>query len=56
MKLGFICPNVPGYLKPMTALARELQARKHDVVFLYSSRLPLGKDPIAFQGEVRSHS
>jgi len=37
MKLGFICPNVLGHLKPMTALGRQLQARDHDVVFLYSS-------------------
>ena len=37
MKLGFICPNVPGHLNPMTALARHLQARNHEVVFLYSS-------------------
>src|ERR1700736_703787 len=37
MKLGFICLNVPGHLNPMTALARQLQARGHDVVFLYSS-------------------
>ena len=37
MKLGFICPNAPGHLNPMTALARELQARKYDVVFLYAS-------------------
>src|ERR1700756_2459211 len=37
MKLGFICPNVPGHLNPMTALARQLQGRGHDVVFLYSS-------------------
>src|SRR4029077_13511765 len=37
MKLGFICPNVPGHLNPMTALARQLQTRNHDVVFLYSS-------------------
>jgi zeaxanthin glucosyltransferase len=37
MKLGFICPNTQGHLNPMTALARQLQARKHDVVFLYSS-------------------
>ncbi len=37
MKLGFICLNVPGHLNPMTALARRLQARNHDVVFLYSS-------------------
>ncbi len=37
MKLGFISINVPGHLNPMTALARQLQARNHDVVFLYSS-------------------
>jgi zeaxanthin glucosyltransferase len=37
MKLGFICPNVPGHLNPMTALARRLQARHHEVVFLYAS-------------------
>jgi zeaxanthin glucosyltransferase len=37
MKLGFICPNLPGHLNPITALARQLQARGHDVVFLYSS-------------------
>jgi zeaxanthin glucosyltransferase len=36
MKLGFICPNIPGHLNPMTALARHLQARNHEVVFLYS--------------------
>jgi zeaxanthin glucosyltransferase len=35
--LGFICPNVPGHLNLMTALGRQLQARGHDVVFLYSS-------------------
>ena len=53
MKLGFICLNLPGHLNPMTALARELQARNHDVVFLYSSSaagLPVyhaaGKDHI----------
>jgi zeaxanthin glucosyltransferase len=34
---GVICPNLPGHLNPMTALARQLQARNHDVVFLYSS-------------------
>src|ERR1700733_13684071 len=37
MKLGFICPNVPGHVNPMTTLARQLQARNHEVVFLYSS-------------------
>src|SRR5690348_9976982 len=37
MKFGFICPQVPGHINPMTALARHLQMRNHDVVFLYSS-------------------
>jgi zeaxanthin glucosyltransferase len=38
MKLGFICVNLPGHLNPMTALARQLQGRNHEVVFLYSSK------------------
>src|SRR5262245_29378407 len=37
MKLGFICLNLPGHLNPMIALARQLQTRNHEVVFLYSS-------------------
>ena len=37
MKLGFICLNLPGHINPMTALARQLQARNHEGVFLYSS-------------------
>ena len=37
MKIGFICPNLPGHINPMSALARQLQTRGHDVVFLYSS-------------------
>jgi UDP:flavonoid glycosyltransferase YjiC (YdhE family) len=48
MKLGFICPNVPGHLNPMTALAHQLQARQHEVVFLYSSGatgLPFVRNP-----------
>jgi zeaxanthin glucosyltransferase len=60
MKVGFICLNLPGHLNPMTALARQLQARDHEVVFLYSSSangLPCvpgdDKDPIsANRGEV----
>jgi MGT family glycosyltransferase len=36
MKIGFICPNLPGHINPMTAMARHLQARNHEVVFLYS--------------------
>ncbi len=27
MKLGFICPNLPGHLNPMTALTRQFQVR-----------------------------
>ena len=53
MKLGFICLNLPGHLNPMTALARQLRGRNHEVVFLYSSSangLPCvpgdDKDPI----------
>jgi UDP:flavonoid glycosyltransferase YjiC (YdhE family) len=37
MKIGFICPNLPGHTNPMTALARRLQARNYEVLFLYSS-------------------
>ena len=37
MKLGFICPNLPGHLNLITALAPQLQTRNHDVVFLYSA-------------------
>jgi len=36
MKLGFVCLTLLGNLDPMTALARQLQARNHDVVFRYS--------------------
>jgi UDP:flavonoid glycosyltransferase YjiC (YdhE family) len=35
MRLRFICPNIPGHFNPITALARQLQVRDHDVVFLY---------------------
>src|SRR6476469_5978253 len=59
MKLGFICVNLPGHLNPMTALARQLQGRNHQVVFLYSSSangLPcfLGDDDRDHIGESRS--
>jgi zeaxanthin glucosyltransferase len=37
MKLGFICLNAVGHINPMTTLARKLQARNHEVVFLYQS-------------------
>ena len=42
MKLGFICPDLLGHLNPMSALARQLRARNHKVVFLYSSAAPAG--------------
>lgn len=37
MKIGFICPNLPGHLNPLSALARHVAMRNHEVVFLYSS-------------------
>ena len=37
MKIGFICPNLPGHLNPFSALARHVAMRNHEVVFLYSS-------------------
>src|SRR5215813_11440027 len=48
MKLGFISLNLPGHLNPMTALARQLQARNHEVLFLFSSsaaELPFVRGP-----------
>src|SRR3979490_1129876 len=32
MKIGFISPPSPGHFNPMSALARQLQSRNHDVV------------------------
>src|ERR1700757_4706111 len=37
MKIGFICPDAPGHINPMTALARHVVMRNNEVVFLYSS-------------------
>jgi len=34
MKIGFISLPVTGHLNLMTALARELQSRKYEVVFI----------------------
>jgi zeaxanthin glucosyltransferase len=34
MKIGFISLAVPGHFNPMSALARQLQSRNHDVVML----------------------
>jgi zeaxanthin glucosyltransferase len=34
MKIRFITPAVPGHFNPMSAVARELQSRNHDVVMV----------------------
>jgi len=34
MRIGFLSLPVPGHLNPMTTLARKLQTRGHDVVFI----------------------
>ena len=34
MKIGFVSLPVAGHLNPITALARRLQARGHEVVFI----------------------
>ena len=34
MKIGFLSLPLTGHLNPMTALARELQSRGHEVVFI----------------------
>jgi len=34
MKIAFIAPPITGHLNPMTTLAREFQARNHNVVFI----------------------
>ena len=34
MRIGFLSLPVPGHLNPMTALARKVQSRGHDVVFI----------------------
>jgi zeaxanthin glucosyltransferase len=34
MKIGFLSVPLSGHLNPMTALARKLQSRGHEVVFL----------------------
>src|SRR3984893_17650462 len=35
MKIGFISLSVPGHFNPMSAVARQLQSRNHDVVVFY---------------------
>ena len=34
MKIGFVSLPVVGHLNPMTALARRLQSRGHEIVFI----------------------
>jgi zeaxanthin glucosyltransferase len=34
MKIGFISPPAPGHFNPISAVARELQSRNHDVVMV----------------------
>ena len=34
MRIGFVGPSLLGHLNPMTTLARALQSRNHDVVFM----------------------
>ena len=34
MKIGFVSLPVTGHLNPMTALARKLQSRGHEIVFI----------------------
>src|ERR1700738_4005624 len=43
MKIGFISPLVPGHFNPMSAVARQLQSRNHDVVMLSLSLI----EPVA---------
>jgi zeaxanthin glucosyltransferase len=44
MKIGFISPCVPGHFNPMSAVARQLQARNHDVIMLSLSLIkPLAR-------------
>ncbi|HXM27082.1 MAG TPA: hypothetical protein VN957_13760, partial [Chthoniobacterales bacterium] len=34
MKIGFLSQPLTGHLNPMTALARKLQSRGHEIVFI----------------------
>jgi MGT family glycosyltransferase len=34
MRIGFCCPAVPGHIYPFTTLARQLQNRGHEAIFL----------------------
>jgi zeaxanthin glucosyltransferase len=47
LRIAFICPPIPGHLNPMTTLARKLQARNHEVVFI---SLPDGETSVRAAG------
>jgi zeaxanthin glucosyltransferase len=47
MRIAFVCPPIPGHLNPMTTLARALQSRNHDVVFI---SLPDGESSVRAAG------
>jgi UDP:flavonoid glycosyltransferase YjiC (YdhE family) len=47
MKIAFISPPISGHLNLMTTLARKLQSRNHDVLFI---SLPNGKRSVQAAG------
>jgi zeaxanthin glucosyltransferase len=47
MKIAFVSPSISGHLNPMTTLARKLQSRNHDVVFI---SLPDGERSVRAAG------
>ena len=58
MRIGFCCPAVPGHIYPFTTLARELQIRGHEAVFLVPApeAVPMvracGIEAVAFSEEL----
>jgi UDP:flavonoid glycosyltransferase YjiC (YdhE family) len=52
MRIGFISPPVPGHFNPMSAVARQLQSRNHDVVVLSLSLI----EPTTLVDEVLNNS
>jgi zeaxanthin glucosyltransferase len=36
MRIGFISPPVPGHFNPMSAVARQLRSRNHDIVISHA--------------------
>src|SRR5258708_13407590 len=47
MRIAFVCPPIPGHLNPRTTLARALQSRNPDVVFI---SLPDGESSVRAAG------